>query len=526
LAALAENPALVFVGFMGAGKSTVARAAAQAAGLETVDADEMLELQLGTPIDVFFDEHGEEEFRKREAEMAGGLLEGAEGGAIALGGGAVQSDRVREALQRHLVVWLDVTAEDAWERARNGARPLARDRVAFDRLHAERQSLYAAVADAVLPARERDTVATALPAVQALRDLPAGTRLIWATSASGEYPIYVGEKLLGLGLGAGWWPLEGRRFCVTDANVAPLYRDSVAPLAATIAIEPGEESKTLASAEHVWRSLAAAGMTRDDHVVALGGGVVGDVAGFCAATYQRGVPIVQLPTTLVGQVDAAIGGKTGVDLPEAKNYVGAYHLPSAVLCDTATLRTLPAEELAAGFVEVIKTGLLAGGALWGQVKAIKSLGDVDPAEFADIVFACARYKVDICAEDERDAGRRAVLNLGHTVGHAIEAATGYGRYRHGEAVGLGLLAALRLSGAPELRAEVEELLGRHNLPTRLDPEVDVDRVLGAVDRDKKRDAGGHRFVLIERPGRPHPGERVPDGEVRVAVEELRGAGPQ
>jgi 3-dehydroquinate synthase len=519
LAALAENPALVFIGFMGAGKSTVARAAAQAAGLEAVDADELLELQLGTPIDVFFDEHGEEEFRKREAEMAGGLLEGAAGGAIALGGGAVLSDRVREALRRHIVVWLDVSAQDAWDRSRNGARPLARDRTAFDRLHAERLPLYESVATAVLPALERDTVATALPAVLALRDLPAGTRLIWATSASGEYPIYVGEGLLG----SGYWPLRGRRFCVTDANVAPLYRDAVAPLAATIAVEPGEENKTLAAAERVWRSLATAGMTQDDHIVALGGGVVGDLAGFCAATYQRGVPLVQAPTTLVGQVDAAIGGKTGVDLPEAKNYVGAYHLPSAVLADTATLRTLPAQELAAGFVEVIKTGLLAGGALWERVKAIESLGDVDPGELTDIVFACARYKVDVCADDERDGGRRAVLNLGHTIGHAIEAASGYGRYRHGEAVGLGLLAALRLSGAPELRAEVEGLLHRHGLPVRLDAAIETDAVMSAAERDKKRDSEGHRFVLIDRPGRPHYGERVANGEVRVAIDELREA---
>jgi shikimate kinase/3-dehydroquinate synthase len=515
LAPLSDSPALVFVGFMGAGKSTVARAAAQAAGLETVDADEVLELQLGSPIDVFFDQHGEEEFRRREAETAGGLLEGAAGGAIALGGGAVLSERVRAALDRHIVVWLDVTASDAWDRSRNGSRPLARDRAAFDRLHAERQQLYQSVADAVLPARERDTVATALPAVMALRGLPEGTRLIWATSASGEYPIYVGEGLLGLG--GGWWPLQGRRFCVTDANVAPLYRDAVAPLAATIAIEPGEESKTLASAEQVWRSLAAGGMTREDHVVALGGGVVGDVAGFCAATYQRGVAVVQVPTTLVGQVDSAIGGKTGVDLPEAKNYVGAYHLPSAVVSDTATLRTLPAAELAAGFAEVIKTALIAGGALWERVKAMET---IDPAALADVVFACARTKVDVVADDERDGGRRAVLNLGHTVGHAIEAASGYSRYRHGEAVGLGLLAALRLSGAPELRAEVEELLRGHGLPTRLDPQLGVDDILNAVDRDKKRDSGGHRFVLIERPGRPLYGERVPDGEVRAAVEEL------
>ena len=189
----------------------------------------------------------------------------------------------------------------------------------------------------------------------------------------------------------------------------------------------------------MWRELRTAGMTRADHVVALGGGVVGDLAGFCAATYQRGVPVVQVPTTLVAQVDSAYGGKTGVDLPQAKNYVGAYHQPAGVLVDPDTLATLPAAELAAGWVEVLKTALIAGGALWERVAAG---AEVDERT----ILACARTKLAVVAADERDAGRRQVLNLGHTVGHAIETATGYARYRHGEAVGLGLLAALRLSG--------------------------------------------------------------------------------
>ncbi len=192
-------------------------------------------------------------------------------------------------------------------------------------------------------------------------------------------------------------------------------------------------------------------MTRADHVVALGGGVVGDLAGFCAATYQRGVPVVQVPTTLVAQVDSAYGGKTGVDLPEAKNYVGAYHQPAGVLVDPDTLATLPAAELAAGWVEVLKTALIAGGALWERVATGEEVDE-------RMILACARTKLAVVAEDERDAGRRQVLNLGHTVGHAIETVTGYARYRHGEAVGLGLLAALRLSGAEDLREQVRELL--------------------------------------------------------------------
>jgi 3-dehydroquinate synthetase len=225
---------------------------------------------------------------------------------------------------------------------------------------------------------------------------------------------------------------------------------------------------------------------------------------------------VQVPTTLVAQVDSAYGGKTGVDLPEGKNYAGAYHQPAAVMVDPATMATLPAPELAAGWAEVIKTALIAGGGLWDRVRAGTSLD-------RDLVLACARTKLAVVASDERDSGRRQALNLGHTVGHAIETATGYRRYRHGEAVGLGLLAALTLSGQPALRAEVAELLTARGLPTALDPAVDAAAVVTAVERDKKRRGGKVGFVLVEAPGDVRTGRTVPDGELRSAVAELRGA---
>jgi shikimate kinase/3-dehydroquinate synthase len=216
-------------------------------------------------------------------------------------------------------------------------------------------------------------------------------------------------------------------------------------------------------------------------------------------------------------VDSAYGGKTGVDLLEAKNYVGAYHLPAAVLCDPAALATLPAAELAAGFVEVVKTALIAGGPLWERVRMIEEL---DVHGLDEVIFASARTKLAVVAADERDSGLRQVLNLGHTVGHAIEAATRYRRYRHGEAVGLGLLATLRLSGAGELRDEIEALLARHGLPTRLATEVDVEAVVEAIGLDKKRTAEGLGLVLLERPGEPRPGVAVEADRVRAAVQEL------
>jgi shikimate kinase/3-dehydroquinate synthase len=218
-----------------------------------------------------------------------------------------------------------------------------------------------------------------------------------------------------------------------------------------------------------------------------------------------------VPTTLVAQVDSAYGGKTGVDLPEGKNYVGAYHQPRAVLADPRTLATLPAAELAAGWAEVIKTALIAGGALWARVR--RGDGVVD----RDLVLACARTKLAVVARDERDAGRRPALNLGHTVGHAIETATGYTRYRHGEAVGLGLLAALTLSGQPDLRSEVAELLAAHGLPTTIDASIDVEAVLAAVQRDKKRRGGRVGFVLVEAPGDVRTGMPVAESDVRAAL---------
>ena len=506
------KPAIVFIGFMGAGKST-ALAAARAAGLETTEIDELMERELGKPIRQAFEEDGEDAFRAREAEVVGRLLETADGGAIALGGGSVLSEQIRAALGRHVVVWLEIDAPEAWRRIEGTGRPLATSEEDVERLLAERLPLYEGLADAVVPMADDGVVARALPSIQALAEMPAGTKLLWASNRSGDYPILVGAGILG----AGWWPLGGRRFCVSDREVAPLFAERLAPLAATVEVEPGEGAKTMGWAEEVLRSLAQQGMGREDHVVALGGGVVGDLAGFCAHLYQRGVPVVQVPTTLVAQVDSAYGGKTGVDLPEGKNYAGAYQLPAGVLADTTTLRSLPPRELAAGFVEALKTGLLAGGALWERVR---SIGRLNPDDLADVVFACARYKCAVVAADERDQGLRNVLNLGHTVGHAIEAASGYRRYRHGEAISIGLLAALRLSDAPGLRDECEEILGRHGLPVRLDPAVAIEDVLAALQRDKKRTAAGVGFVLLSEPGRPRTGQLVDPAKVRAAVEEL------
>jgi shikimate kinase / 3-dehydroquinate synthase len=507
-----SSPAIVFIGFMGAGKST-ALAAAREAGLETTEIDELMEADLGMPIDQAFERHGEDGFREREAEVVGALLEGADGGAIALGGGSVLSERIRKALERHTVVWLQIDAEEAWSRIAGSDRPLARSATDVAELLDVRLPLYEGLADAIVPQGDREVVARALPSIQALAELPAGTKMLWAASASGEYPVFVGRGLLDVA----WWPLDSRRFCVTDTSVEALYAGCLEPLEGAIAVAPGEGSKSIETMEWVLAELATSGMTRYDHLIALGGGVVGDLAGFCGHIYQRGVPVVQVPTSLVAQVDSAYGGKTGIDAVGGKNYIGAYHLPAAVIADTGTLASLSRRELAAGFVEVIKTGLLAGGELWERVRSIESL---DSGRLDDLVFACARFKCEVVAADERDSGLREILNLGHTIGHAIETESAFRLgFGHGESVGLGLLAALRLSGATELRDEVEVILARHGLPIELGA-GDTEVILDLIEHDKKRTSAGVGFVLLSEPGKPRTGQILDPDTVRAAVLEL------
>ena len=527
MAAIAAHHGLVFIGFMGAGKTRSAQAVADRLGLGVIDTDDLLEGELGEPIETFFEREGEQEFRRREERLVVSMLDalaaqvGGPSSVVSLGGGAVERVAVQRALAQHLPVWCDVDEEIAWDRVSGSGRPLAKDREEFSRLFATRRPTYEKLARAILPSEARIAAEEAAPWLAAMQSEPA-VRMAWAR---------VGRRLLsGVG-GRGRGRPAGR--CPRGPPGAParahlLRRRLGSPRAARpAAAAAGDDDRASRGPSHPRRSrrpsmfcgeLAEAGARRDDCVLAFGGGVVGDLAGFCAATYQRGIPLVQAPTTLVAQVDSAYGGKTGVDLPQAKNYVGAYHQPIAVLADPSVLATLPGEEVAAGFVEVLKTGLIAGDPLWERVRGIESL---DPAALGEVIFECARAKIAVVAEDERDSGRRAVLNLGHTVGHAIEAATGYSRYRHGEAVGLGLLAALRLSGADDLRTEVEGLLASHGLPVSLDPAISVDQVVEAMGRDKKRTADGIGFVLIERPGQPRWGESVEPDRVRAAVEELR-----
>ncbi len=501
----------MLIGFMGAGKSTAARSL----GEGSVDVDAVIEAREGRAVSEIFATDGEAAFRELEERVTLELLDDPSVRALALGGGAVLSTPVQRALGRARVIWLDVEADTAWRRVGEpgGARPLARDRARFEELHGERRPIYERLADVIVPSSRSGVLSEV---IAALEGVPRGTRVIWATTPSGDYPVYVGA---GLVTAQRFWPghVSGRRVVISDYNAARHYGDAFESTLADIRVMPGEQSKTIAHAEIIWTEMVRAGVTRTDVVVALGGGVIGDMAGFCAATYQRGVRVVQVPTTLVAQVDSAYGGKTGVDLEEAKNYVGAFHQPTAVIVDTGTLATLPPEELAAGYAEVVKTGLITGGSLWQRIT-----GGAAPDD-PEVIAGCALAKLRIVARDELDTGLRQLLNLGHTVGHAIETASGYARYRHGEAVGLGLLAELRLSGADALRSEVQELLDGAGLPMTLDASVELEQVIFATARDKKRVGEGPvPFVLCSEPGRPRFGQHVSPADLRDAVRELYG----
>ncbi len=525
---------LVVIGFMAAGKSTLARHSAERLGWPLADADVVLQERLGEPIPEFFDREGEAAFRRRERDVVLELLGSSGPAVVALGGGAVETGDVRAALEGHIVIHVDVDVDTAWARAEKSStkRPLARDRALFEALYERRLPLYESLSRAVVDGgKEADGASEAALALMR-PGVPANVRMLWSRAGTG-HPVYVGTGALGAA--GALWPGSGRCFVVADEHALALHGEQLlaalagaADVAATIAVPPGEGHKTLAEAERVLRALARGGMQRTDTLLALGGGVVGDLAGFCAATYQRGVPVVQVPTTVVAQVDSAYGGKTGVDLPEAKNYVGAFHQPAAVLTDPAVLATLPVEELRAGYAEVLKTALIAGAGLWERVLALGTLEravEEDLEGLAAVVEDCARTKLHVVGADERDMGIRASLNLGHTLAHALESATGYGAFRHGEAVALGLLAALRVSEREVgldagVRARVRDLIAANGLATTFEGPPS-DELLAHMDRDKKRRGAQRNLVLLRAPGDVVIGAEAADEVLVHAIDELR-----
>jgi shikimate kinase/3-dehydroquinate synthase len=464
---------VALVGFMGAGKTTLGEEVARRTGLPFRDVDREVELSLHTSIPSFFAAEGEEAFRVREAAATVSALREPHPTVLALGGGAVTQEPVRRALREQAVtVLVDVDVDTAWERVQGSDRPLAQERAAFLALYDQRAPLYREVADVV--ARDVDDVVLAVAGVRVERGAL--------------------ERLSAL------VPGDGPVALVSDPHVAGIHgmdaQLALGPrLSETHELPAGEEAKTLAALDRLWQELR---LDRSGTIVALGGGCTTDAAGFAAAVYLRGVPWVPAPTSLVAQVDAAIGGKTAIDLPQGKNLVGAFHWPARTVIDPAVLATLSETHRREGMAEVVKTGLLAGEPLW-------ELRD------DELVRRCAAFKAAVCLRDPHDRGERAILNLGHTFAHALETGARYGGVTHGQAVALGLLAALRLSGQ-DTRA-VEEVL-------RPKP-VRADRGLAweAMHRDKKAVGGELRLVLLGDDG-PRWGVPVAAADARRELDRL------
>ncbi len=345
--------------------------------------------------------------------------------------------------------------------------------------------------------------------------------------AAQPYRVTIGAGLLdSLGDALTESKLPGRCAIITDENVEKLYaaRVTTALKAADpllISVPAGERSKSLAQAETICDRMIEAGFDRGSFVVALGGGVVGDLAGFVAAIYFRGIPCVQVPTTIVAQVDSAIGGKSGVNARGGKNLIGAFHQPRAVFADVETLRTLPQREFNEGFAEVIKHAIIRDAQMFNE------LGNFDRENLAPLIARNVRIKSDIVAADERETtGERALLNFGHTVGHAIENAAGYGRFLHGEAIAIGIAAAADLSVrhanlSPDDQARILARLKQFELPTHLPHDISTDAIMSALRTDKKFAAGHIRFVLTSGIGSAFVSSDITLGEIRDAIARLR-----
>ncbi len=454
---------VVVVGFMGAGKTRLGREGAALLRRPFLDLDAAIEERAGATIPELFARRGEQGFRALEAQAAAAALASETPMVISFGGGAVESEQTRELLADAFVVWVKVDVDLAWARVRRSRRPLARDEQRFRALYRAREPLYPAVADATA------SDATGL-----------------ALAAGGVYHAPGALEALGTLV-----PGSGPLALVADTTVLGLYGARAQGalgdrLASVHELPVGERAKTIDVAASLWDRLS---LDRSGTIVALGGGCTTDLAGFVAATYLRGIPWVAVPTTLVGQVDAAIGGKTGIDIEAGKNLVGAFHWPLRVVLDPELLGSLPERERRQGMAELVKTRLLAGKELDAR--------------------AAAAYKTALCLEDPHDRGARRLLNLGHTFAHGLEAAADF-ELPHGEAVALGLLAALRLSGRDTraVERELEPVLAA----------VDPERAWAALLRDKKRSGEAINLVLLGEEG-PYVAERPAD-EVRAALEAL------
>ena len=542
---------IVLVGMMGAGKSSIGKALAARLHLPFVDSDAVIEARSGRSIEEIFDTLGEDWFRQREQETIREILAD-EPVVLGTGGGAFDDARTRACVRQYGVsIWLQAPLQILAERlARRSLkhRPLLRDgdpHVVLKHLMEKREAFYSS-ADITTPSRsvpKHEVVENILEALEKLtqerRDNPFPTlskqekcERVHIALGSRSYDILIGDGLLARAGELLQPHLRRKRVAlVADETVA---KEHLAPLQASLKaadidatvllVPPGEASKSFAQLQQLLEKLLESGIERGDLLVAFGGGVVGDLAGCAAGLALRGIDFVQIPTTLLAQVDSSVGGKTGINVPQGKNLVGIFHQPRLVLADTALLATLPPRERRAGYAEVVKYALIGDPALFNWLeKSGKDILDGDADALRRAVWASCSAKARIVAADEREAGQRALLNLGHSFGHALEHAAGYGdKLLHGEAVAIGMCLAFGFSQSLGLcsKQDVERVckhLRDMGLPTslqELDFPIDSDALLKAMLRDKKNKDGKLTLILARGIGRSFRAEQVDESAVR------------
>jgi shikimate kinase / 3-dehydroquinate synthase len=524
-----ERP-LLLNGFMATGKSTVGRLLAAKLNRRFVDLDERLTVRFGSSIPEFFARSGEAAFRVQEAAELERVLGEEPGGPapiVALGAGALLSrERRLTALDRAVVVTLTATPAEIARRAGTvSGRPL------LDADNVELRATELLTQRALAYAEAHAAVSTEGNAPERIADAVLG---VWrrdpvAVAAGSEsYAVEVGRGLVAERVPE-LTQTASLAVLVSDTNVEPLHGASVraalgarARRDAELILEPGERHKQIGSIERIWRAALAAGADRKSYFVGLGGGVVTDMTGFAAASFLRGVRWIGLPTTLLAMVDASVGGKTGVDLEQAKNAVGAFWQPSGVLCDVDLEATEPERGYVSALAEVVKTAIIGDATLLDRLEAeLPAVRARAPELVDEMVRRSVRVKARIVSFDERESGLRAVLNLGHTYGHALEAEAGFERLTHGEAVALGLVAALRagerLGHTPKALAErVTRLLAALGLPTELERGA-LTRAAELLGLDKKRAGKKLKFVVARDAGRVET--------VDIEVETLRRLAP-
>jgi 3-dehydroquinate synthase len=484
----------------GSGKTTLGRRLAESLSLPFYDLDDLIVSQAGMSIPEIFSQYGEADFRLREKAALSNALDD-KPGVIALGGGALLDEANQEVVTAHgKLLCLQADYETLLRRAQTtaGDRPLIAGDMQqrLEDLMEKRAAHYAS-----FPLQQRTDLHSLDETVfQAQTQLGA----FHITGMGAGYDVRVAAGGLDtIGISLQERKLKEPIAVVSDSNVAPLYTERVLNSlhtagfsARSIVIPAGEANKTINTVMGLWSGFLDCGLERGSTVLALGGGVVGDLAGFAAATYLRGVRWAAVPTSLLAMVDASLGGKTGADLPQGKNLIGAFHSPSLVYVDPQVLATLPPDELRNGMAEVVKHGILADPELFDLCR---KGWDALSADWSQVVSRAMAVKVRVILEDPYEKERRASLNLGHTLGHAIELVSGFG-LKHGEAVAVGTLAAARLSermdlARPGLAEEIDAVLAGLELPTEIPTVLDLEEVLSVMQRDKKKAAGKVRFVL-------------------------------